>query len=164
MLGRSDNVGAEFSPLQRRARHFRLAIALFAAASALTASAAALEPTLTLGRVSLAPGYTLALRDALNTALRQELQEAPLAKLRSREGYVLSVRLQKLDTVRKPRWTQATCAVSILLKRKSDQTLLAVVNGRAIAQDTHAAATSTALRAAVHGAMKKVPAAVAQLN
>ena len=78
---------------------------------------------------------------------------------------MLSARLQKLDMRRTAKWSEATCSVSVLLKRKSDDALLAVVNGRATAQDTHPAATqSAALRAAVRGAMKRVPAAVAQLR
>lgn len=151
-------------PRRRSARFTRVAAA-FAVASALTANASALEPAVTLGRISLAPGYTLALRDALGTALREELAAAPLAKLRSREQYVLSARLQKLDVRRTPRWTEATCSVSVVIKRKSDDTLLAMVSGRATAQDTHPVATqAAALRAAVRGAMKRVPAAVAQLR
>jgi hypothetical protein len=150
---------------RRASLRFTRVLAAFAAASALTAHASALEPAVTLGRISLAPGHTLALREELGSALREELAAAPLAQLRSREQYVLSARLQKLDTRRTPKWTQATCSVSVMLKRKSDSALLAVVNGRATAQDTRPLATqSAALRAAVHGAMKRVPAAVAQLR
>ena len=164
-LARYRSAGAVMShPVHRSARFTRV-LAAFAAASALTANAGALEPAVTLGRISLAPGHTLALRDALGTALREELAAAPLAKLRSHERYVLSARLQKLDMRRAERWTEATCSVSVILKRKSDDTLLAVVNGRATAQDTRPVASqSAALRAAVRGAMKRVPAAVAQLR
>jgi hypothetical protein len=164
-LRRSEGQGAVLSHPPRRTARFTRVLAAFAVASALTANAGALEPAVTLGRISLAPGQTLALRDLLGSALREELAAAPLSKLRSREQYVLSARLQKLDTRRTPKWSEATCSVSVLLKRKSDDALLAVVSGRATAQDSHPAASqSAALRAAVRGAMKRVPAAVAQLR
>lgn len=157
--------GALRSHIHSRSFRFKHVVAAFAAASACALNAGAFEPAFTLGRVTLAPGHTLALRDTLSTALRQELLAAPLAKLRSREKYVLSARLQKLDTQRTAKWAQTTCSVSVVLRRKGDDALLAIVNGRATAQDTHPVATqSAAIRAAVHGAMKRVPGAVARLR
>jgi hypothetical protein len=133
----------------------------------LTTEAGALEPVFTLGCVSVAAGHDVRMRELLDSAIREELKAPAFAKLRSRKQYVLSARLVRLQSARKQASARATCDVSIVLRTRPSDSLFAVVKGRATAEDA-AAHTSdvqlSAVRGAVHAAMRRVPGALAQVQ
>lgn len=134
--------------------------------ASMTTEAHALKPVFTLGCVSVEAGQRAHLRDLLSSAIRDELQSPAFTKVRSRERYVLSARLVHLNTARKQAAARATCDVSIVLRKHPSDSLLAVVSGRATAEDEGGQAHDAelaAVRGAVHGAMRRVPAALSKL-
>jgi hypothetical protein len=147
-------------------RIFPVIVACALTVASVTTEAHALEPVFTLGCVSVETGQRAHLRDLLSRAIREELNTPAFAKVRSREQYVLSARLVHLNTARKQDSARATCDVSIVLRKQPSDSLLAVVSGRATAEDEggHARdAELAAVRGAVHGAMRRVPGALSKL-
>lgn len=136
--------------------------ALALAATLSTVSAPAVESPVFLGDVGVgerAPEVRRQLRSALNA----ELSATDFAQVKTRDHYVLSATLVRLDSVVASDSVRATCVVSVALLRDHGATLHAVISGRAtaeMAKGTAAVAQSDALRAAVHSAITRVPQAL----
>ena len=93
----------------------------------------------------------------LRSLLRAELASAAFSRVKTKDRYVLSATLVRLDSVQSSESARATCVVSVAILRH-DATLYALVHGRASAEEAQApAARSDALRAAVHSAMVRIP-------
>ena len=99
----------------------------------------------------------------LRSLLRAELSSDEFARIKSKERYMLSATIVRLDSVQSNDSVRATCVVSVALLRDNGSTLYAVIHGRATAEEAKAhvdIAQSDALRAAVHSAMIRVPKAL----
>jgi hypothetical protein len=146
-------------PLERRARRARTYIVAFWFFSA-SSPCPANEPLVAVGEVrddSASGAFSASLRSMLT----DEMAKADLG--RSRERFVLSATLVELDAERVGRGARATAAVSLVLRRAREQSLHAVLNGRATAEEATASLGETrddALRAAVRSALRRLPEAV----
>lgn len=125
-----------------------------------TATSSAGEPPVLVGEVSgrtPAGEFSVPLRSALNQAIaRVELGQA-------RERFVLSASIVRLEAERVGKGARATAAVSLVLRRARQQSLHAVLNGHATAEETDSSLAETredALRAAVNSALRRLPEAV----
>ena len=97
----------------------------------------------------------------LRALLRDGIARAALG--RSREPFVLSATLVRLDAERIGGGTRATAAVSLVLRRAREQSLYALVSGRATAEAASGSVGETlddALRGAVESALRRLPEAV----
>jgi hypothetical protein len=127
-----------------------------------TVPAPAVDSPVFLGEVGVgqrAPEVRRELRSVLNA----ELSATDFAQVKTREHYVLSATLVRLDSVVASDSVRATCVVSVALLRDHGATLHAVISGRAtaeVAKGRAAVAQSDALRAAVHSAITRVPQAL----
>jgi hypothetical protein len=134
------------------------ALATVVAATLVTATGDAAEPPVVLGEVSAPEGeLTAPLRRVLAAGI------ASAAFVRSRERFVLSARLVRLDAERVGKGARATASVSLALRRAREQSLHAVLNGHATAEELDGTLTETredALRAAVSSALRRLPEAV----
>jgi hypothetical protein len=144
---------------------------------ALSIAAAALAGALLLalpadaGRTPLALGQvttrvarrTDALDAAFRSAVERELVGIDLSSVKSRERYILSAALVKMETSADGERSKTTCIVSAMLTRERGGALHAVIQGRARAEDAPSEARSaelSAMRAAVHSALARVPEAI----
>lgn len=147
-------------PRGRRVPAFLLALAL--ASSAFAPSSQAAEPPVAIGEVSgkIESGeFTPTLR----RALEQELSAAELGRRDSRERFVLSATLVRLTAEHKDGNARATAVVSMALRRVRENTLYAILSGRATAEEAAPgvdSARDSALRAAVRSALRRLPDAV----
>lgn len=157
------------STQHRRTQHRRTQLRRWSVVSALvfgtmlsTVSATAVESPVFLGEVGVgqrAPEVRRELRSVLNA----ELSATDFAHVKTRDHYVLSATLVRLDSVVARDSVRATCVVSVALLRDHGSTLHAVISGRAtaeVAKGQAAAVQSDALRAAVHSAITRVPQAL----
>ena len=97
----------------------------------------------------------------LRSALRAAIASAELG--RPREHFVLSATLVRLDAEQVGQGARATAAVSLVLRRAREQSLHAILNGHATAEETNGSVSETrvdALRAAVASALRRLPEAV----
>ena len=127
-----------------------------------TSAAPAGESPVFLGSVGVGAAKP-AVRTELRSLLREELSVADFAGVKTRERYVLSAELVRLDSVHSKDSVRATCVVSVALLRDNGFTLYALIQGRATAELAKAqpdTAQRDALRAAVHSAMVRVPKAL----
>lgn len=144
-------------PLARRAVVQTLSVLLLP----LTASAE--TRVVTLGELDVraaSDDREAALRE-LRDAVTTELARLDLGK--TRERFVLSASITKLDTQVSRDRAESVCTVSATLRRARGGALHALLSGRARASDGARAATlarRTALRAAVRGALRRVPEAI----
>lgn len=104
----------------------------------------------------------------LTDLLRRDVEAAIAAidwsKERVRRRYILSASLVRLETSVEDRTLRVSCTVSAAV-RDDRGNLLAIVEGRALAEDTSSAAQSAeqgALSGAARGAIKAVPEAIRQ--
>lgn len=118
------------------------------------------ESPVTVGEVrdeSASGAFSEALRGVLDDAMaRAELG-------RPRERFVLSATLLRLDAEPVGKGARATALVSLALRRAREQSLHAVLNGRATAEEASGSVSETrtdALRAAVTSALRRLPEAV----
>ncbi len=124
--------------------------------------AAAAEPRVTLGDVSgrtQSGEYTRSLR----AALADEFSQANVSRASGRDRFVLSVTLVKLSAEHRDGSARATAVVSMTLRRARENTLHALLSGRATAEESSANVDSvrdSALRAAVRSALRRLPDAV----
>ncbi|HEX3774749.1 MAG TPA: hypothetical protein VHV51_09815 [Polyangiaceae bacterium] len=128
----------------------------------LPSTAPALEVPVLLGDVGVGK-LVPDMRAELRALLRDELAVADFAQVKTREHFVLSATLTRLDSVVASDSVRATCVVSVALLRDRGATLHAVIHGRATAEEAKAqvdAAQIDALRAAVHSAIARVPQAL----
>ena len=136
-------------------------VAGLVAVSVLLASAVCLatELPIFLGAIGIGKAKP-EVEDQLRSLLRAELASADFARVKTRERYILSATLLRLDSVQSPESARATCVISVAVLRNG-ATLHALINGRATAEEAQApAAKRDALRAAVHSAMARVPKAL----
>jgi hypothetical protein len=97
----------------------------------------------------------------LRAALARALARTELGS--PREKFVLSATLVRLEAEQVGRGARASAAVSLVLRRARQQTLHAVLNGHATAEESEATVTATredALRAAVESAVRRLPEAL----
>jgi hypothetical protein len=136
-----------------------------------TAMATASAPTasvVSIGEVVVAldgtgPEGGPELRQALRSALLEELAEMTLKGVSIRRPLVVSLTLTKLSSERRAEHAKATAAISLALRRADDQVLFAELRGRASAEEAAgnlASVRSAALRGAVRGAVGRLPEAV----
>jgi hypothetical protein len=147
-------------PFARRACHGRWFSVVLSALASLPAATSAGEPPVAVGEVhGSTPGgeFSEPLRNALHAAIaRAELG-------RPREQFVLSATLVELEAERVGKGARASAAVSIVLRRARQQSLHAILNGHATAEEADATVNETredALRAAVNSALRRLPEAV----
>jgi len=103
------------------------------------------------------------LRSEMRAMLNEELAAADFAHVKTRERFVLSATLVRLDNVVERDSVRSTCDVSVALLRDKGATLHALIRGRATAEEGKGqveSAQSDALRAAVHSAITRVPQAL----
>ncbi|HTQ05166.1 MAG TPA: hypothetical protein VMI54_14985 [Polyangiaceae bacterium] len=99
--------------------------------------------------------------EALRSVLTDAMATAELG--RPRERFILSATLVRLDAERVGRGARATALVSLVLRRAREQSLHAVLNGHATAEEETGSVNETradALRAAVTSALRRLPEAV----
>jgi len=122
-------------------------------------SAPAGEVPIFLGAVGVGKAQP-EVQSELRSLLRAELASAEFSRVKTRERYVLSATLVRLDSIESAESARATCVLSVAILRDGS-TLHALIHGRATAEEAKApAARSDALRAAVHSAMLRVPKAL----
>jgi len=127
-----------------------------------SAPAPALDIPVFLGDVGVGK-QTPEVRTQLRSMLNAELSATDFAQVKTRDHFLLSATLVRLDSVVASDSVRATCVVSVALLRDNGTTLHAVIRGRATAQDSKAhadVAQTDALRAAVHSAITRVPQAI----
>jgi hypothetical protein len=139
--------------------------ALCAAAIAISASAGAADRApLALGQVTTrVDRKSVALRAAFRSAVERELDGIDLSRVKASDRYVLSAALVTMDTRADGERTETTCVVSATLTRERGGALHAIIRGRARAEDAPSEARSvelSAMRAAVHSALIRVPEAL----
>jgi len=103
------------------------------------------------------------LRQALRSALLEELAQMTQKGVSIRRPLVVSLTLTKLSSERRAEHATATAAISLALRRADDQVLFAELRGRASAEEAAgslASVRSAALRGAVRGAVRRLPEAV----
>lgn len=159
-----------FLPKPRRSwAASRLGVILLTLSSVGLPTVSASEPGVSVGDVVLGldVGSEAApeLLKALRCALTEELAELELARPRAklRHPWVVSATLTKLSSERRAQQTKAMAVISLALRRADDQVLFAELLGRASAEETAgslASVRSAALRAAVRGAVGRLPEAV----
>jgi hypothetical protein len=128
----------------------------------------AASPAVSVGDVTVAlegvgAEATPELRRALRAALTEELSELHRRGMVPTHPLVVSATLTTLSSQRRERHASATAAISLALRRADDQILFAELRGRASAEEaagTLASVRSAALRAAVQGAVRRLPEAV----
>ena len=138
-----------------------LGMALLGATLCVAVTADAGKAPVTLGRVTTRVQKGPEVRQALESAVTQELSKV-VSSVKSRERYVLSAALVKMETVTESDQAETTCVVSATLTREGGA-LHAVLQGRARATDHKRAARDAelgALRAAVRSAIGRVPEAL----
>jgi len=122
--------------------------------------AGATPQPVTLGQITARAGKDRSrLAAELRKVLSEELAVLELGKRASRDRWVLSASLVRLETRQTPEGVESTCVISATLERAG--ALHAVVRGTARALDAPATeAESSALRAAARGALRRLPAAL----
>jgi hypothetical protein len=139
------------------------AASVLAFGAVLTSSPApAVDMPVFLGDVGVGK-QTPEVRTQLRSMLSAELSATDFAQVKTRERFVLSTTLVRLDSVIASDSVRATCVLSVALLRDNGATLHAVIGGRATAEEAKAHADEAqrdALRAAVHSAMTRVPQAL----
>jgi hypothetical protein len=142
---------------------FALCSALFLTASLADAGGAPLA----LGKVTtrVAP-RDQALRNAFRSAVERELASIDLSSIKPvkpADRYILSASLVKMETSADGERARTTCVVSATLTRERGGALHAIIDGRARAEDAPSEARSvelSAMRAAVHSALVRIPDAI----
>jgi hypothetical protein len=147
-------------PSSARRGPFGPGLLLVSAALALPRATSAGEPPVAVGEVR---GKTAAgeFSEPLRSALHAAIAGVPLE--RSRQHFVLSAKLLRLDAERVGNGARATASVSLTLRRAREQSLHAVLTGHATAEETDATVSETredALCAAVNSALRRLPEAV----
>lgn len=125
----------------------------------------AASPTVSVGDVvvALEGEATADLRRALRSALTDELSQLAERGVVLNRPLVVSATLTTLSSQQREQRASATAAISLALRRADDQVLFAELRGRASAEEqagTLASVRSAALRAAVQGAVRRLPEAV----
>lgn len=103
------------------------------------------------------------LEQAFRGMVERELTAMDLSNVKSSEHYVLSAALVKMETSSNTERARTTCVVSATLTREKGGALHAVIQGRARAEEAPSEARTaelSAMRAAVHSALKRVPEAL----
>lgn len=147
-------------PRRRTRRGLWLGLLGLCAGLACSTDLRAADRPIALGAVGTRSSERSDLARALRSAVEEELARIDFGRHRPRERWVLSATLLELDSVTESDSVRATCVVSVALRRRRGSTLEAVIKGRATAEEARAAGESvrvTALRAAVHSAIRRVP-------
>lgn len=133
---------------------------MLAAIGLVAAKSSAAEPSVALGEVRAstpAGEFSAPMRSALAAGI------ANAGLLRPRERFILSATLTRLDAERVGKGARATATVSLVLRRAREQSLHAILNGHATAEETDGSVSETredALRAAVSSALRRLPDAL----
>lgn len=100
---------------------------------------------------------------AFRSAIVDELRRVDVSDAPSQERVVVSASLVRLDTETQGARARSTCVVSATLRKARGGALVAILQGKARAEDTAREIPSnelTALRAAVHSAVRGIPEAI----
>jgi hypothetical protein len=144
-------------------RAFILTSSLALACATWSTPGDAREQPIALGQVSTPSERGVQAEQRLRQAIEDGLHTVDFGRAPVRSRFVLSATLVKLESVNRTDTVRTTCVVSLAMHRRSDQTLQAVINGRAIAEDAAAASEASredALRGAVHSALSRLPEVV----
>lgn len=148
------------APLRKSVVFIGLALAL----ALCSVPADAGTPPLALGEVTTrVTRQGVDLPSAFRDAVVTELSQVDLHDVKKRERVVLSASLMRLDTETKGGRAHTTCVVSATLRRARGGALLAILQGKARAEDTARQVPSNelaALRAAVRSAVRGIPTAI----
>lgn len=155
-------------PFGRALRSHLLGIALLALSGPAARTARAAPPAVAVGEVVVALDATQlegtrGLERALRSALATELAQLGRRGVVVDHPLVVSATLTKLSSERHKQHTTASAAISLALRRADDQVLFAELRGRASAEEAAgnlASVRSAALRAAVRGAVERLPEAL----
>ena len=169
-IGAVGSVASEEIDMSRRVRPLA-GIAPWFVAAALSVTLVTTAHLAGAGKVPLALGKLTSrvhrnddsLKSAFRTAVERELASLDLSKTKPADRYVLSAALMKMDTSAEGERARTTCVVSATLTKQQGGALHAIISGRARVEDAPAEAPSaelTALRAAVHNALIRVPEAL----
>jgi hypothetical protein len=146
-------------------RRIRLLAAIgpwFAASALFAALAGAGQSPLALGKVTTKRDGR-SLESAFRSAVERELAGIDLSSVKPADRYVLSAALVKIETSADGDRARTTCVVSATLTKQRGGALHAIISGRARVEDAPAQTRSaelSALRAAVHNALARVPEAL----
>ena len=137
--------------------------ALVAGALALAPAADAGERPVKLERVTANGPEARKLEPAFRDAVITELGRVDLSGVDSRERFLLSASLVKMQTQADRDQTSVSCQVKATLRRQRGGALHAVLSGRARVEDgpeRQRAAELLAMQAAVRSAIRRVPEAL----
>jgi len=113
-----------------------------------------------LGEVSVPQSNDATVGPRLTAAVEDELGQLDLSH--ARRQAVVSVSVVRLDSEPRNKGTAFTCVVSATLRNPKTGAVFAIVEGRARAEgESPRSLESSALRGAVHGAVARIPDALA---
>ncbi len=137
---------------------------LLAAAMACATNAYAKTCPVELGKVtSRVTRSEVDVARTFRAEVKQQLQSMDLRGIPDEPRIVLSASLTRLQTQRTGRRAKSSCVVSATLRKAEGGALVAILRGRARAEDDAAAQSSnelTVMRAAVRSAMRGIPKAL----
>jgi hypothetical protein len=96
----------------------------------------------------------------LRSATLDELGKLDLRRVPANKEAILSVALVRMDTETSGASRSVSCVVSATLRGKKSGNLVAIIEGRARVESRGAGVESSAIAAAVHGAVGRVPEAL----
>jgi hypothetical protein len=135
---------------------------VWAASMTPSTDAHAARRVVTLGEVS-APGAEAAQTTRFRTIVKEELGALDLERARSREHFVLSASLVRLEALASKDQGEASCVVSVSLRRRTGGALVAILRGSAraqVAEDEVDGDNEPVVRAAVRSALGRLPEVV----
>lgn len=105
----------------------------------------------------------LDVRSTFRAELEKQLRSIDLEGIPDRDRLLMSASLVTLDTKETGDRARSTCLVSATLRRERGGALVAIIRGKARAEDARSAVDQNelaVLRAAVHSAVRSIPQAV----
>jgi hypothetical protein len=100
----------------------------------------------------------------LRALATEELRAVEASKAPRHKGAIVSVALVRMDSESSAKGSASTCFVSVVLRDPRRGVLIALLNGRARAEDGARAATSverSAMQASLRSALSRIPEALA---
>ncbi|HEX7671392.1 MAG TPA: hypothetical protein VF395_17485 [Polyangiaceae bacterium] len=130
---------------------------------ALSPSVAAHGPMIAVGEISArVPGADARTEQELRLLVSRELERLRFDRQETRDTYVFSASLVRFDAKTSRDGARAACVVSGILRKAASGAIVAMMQGRAAAEDERGAlegAKARALEGAVYGAVRHVPEA-----
>lgn len=147
----------------RSARRF-FAVALAGVVLTLTGSLSAAERKVALGEISAGvQPASVDVRSLVRDTAEAQLDELDWTRVASKSGAIVSLSVVRIETRADDKSAATTCVVSATLRTKSGGRVFAILEGRAHAENDaskRSAVEASAVRAAVRGAMVRIPEAL----